>query len=176
MISNLAYVHPDAKIGENVTIEPFAYIAANVEIGDGCWIGPSASIHSGARIGKNCKIHSFASIACTPQDLKFKGEKSTAVIGDNCDIEDNLNGNLDGDAKRNKRGKKAALPKCKAHSAFYEQGEQQENGKRPDKAELLTGNGKNKVVLRLGNVAEFQAAVAESETEKAARSDRHHSL
>ena len=86
MISNLAYVHPDAKIGENVTIEPFAYIAANVEIGDGCWIGPSASIHSGARIGKNCKIHSFASIACTPQDLKFRGEESTAVIGDNCEI------------------------------------------------------------------------------------------
>ena len=86
MISNMAYVHPDAKIGENVTIEPFAYIAADVEIGDGCWIGPSAVIHDGARIGKNCKIHSFASIACTPQDLKFKGEKSTAVIGDNCDI------------------------------------------------------------------------------------------
>lgn len=82
----MAYVHPDAKIGENVTIEPFAYIAADVEIGDGCWIGPSAVIHDGARIGKNCKIHSFASIACTPQDLKFKGEKSTAVIGDNCDI------------------------------------------------------------------------------------------
>ena len=86
MISNLAYVHPDAKIGENVTIEPFAYVAADVEIGDGCWIGPSAAIHSGARIGKNCKIHSFASIACTPQDLKFKGEVTTAQIGDNCEI------------------------------------------------------------------------------------------
>ncbi|MBR0331944.1 MAG: acyl-ACP--UDP-N-acetylglucosamine O-acyltransferase, partial [Alistipes sp.] len=86
MISNLAYVHPDAKIGENVTIEPFAYIGADVEIGDGCWIGPSAAIHDGARIGKNCKIHSFASIACTPQDLKFRGEKSTAVVGDNCEI------------------------------------------------------------------------------------------
>ena len=86
MISNLAYVHPDAKIGQNVTIEPFAYIGADVEIGDGCWIGPSAAIHDGARIGKNCKIHSFASIACTPQDLKFRGEKSTAVIGDNCEI------------------------------------------------------------------------------------------
>ena len=86
MISNLAYVHPDAKIGENVTIEPFAYIAADVEIGDGCWVGPSAVIHDGARIGKNCKIHSFASIACKPQDLKFVGEVTTAVIGDNCDI------------------------------------------------------------------------------------------
>lgn len=86
MISNLAYVHPDAKLGENVTVEPFAYIAGDVEIGDGCWIGPSAAIHDGARIGKNCKIHSFASVACTPQDLKFRGEKSTAVIGDNCEI------------------------------------------------------------------------------------------
>ena len=86
MISNLAYVHPDAKLGENVTVEPFAYIAGDVEIGDGCWIGPSATIHDGARIGKNCKIHSFASIACTPQDLKFRGEVSTAVIGDNCEI------------------------------------------------------------------------------------------
>jgi UDP-N-acetylglucosamine acyltransferase len=86
MISNLAYVHPDAKIGENVTIEPFAYVAADVEIGDGTWVGPSAVIHDGARIGKNCKIHSFASIACKPQDLKFAGEVTTAVIGDNCDV------------------------------------------------------------------------------------------
>ena len=86
MISNLAYIHPDAKIGENVTVEPFAYIAGDVVIGDGCWIGPHAAIHDGARIGKNCKIHSFASIACTPQDLKFQGEVSTAVIGDNCEI------------------------------------------------------------------------------------------
>lgn len=86
MISNLAYVHPDAKIGENVTIEPFAYVAADVEIGDGTWIGPSAVVHDGARIGKNCKIHSFASIACTPQDLKFAGEKSLAEIGDNNEI------------------------------------------------------------------------------------------
>ena len=43
MISNLAYIHPDAKIGNNVTVEPFAYIAGDVVIGDGCWIGPRAS-------------------------------------------------------------------------------------------------------------------------------------
>ena len=52
MISPLAYVHPDAKLGENVTVEPFAYIAGDVEIGDDCWIGPGAVIHDGARIGK----------------------------------------------------------------------------------------------------------------------------
>ncbi len=86
MISPLAYVHPDAKLGQNVTVEPFAYIAGDVEIGDECWIGPGAVIHDGARIGKRCKIHTAASIACLPQDLKFAGEKTTAVIGDNNDI------------------------------------------------------------------------------------------
>ena len=86
MISNLAYVHPDAKIGKNVTVEPFAYIAGDTVIGDDCWIGPNAVIHSGARIGRGTKIHPFASIACLPQDLKFAGEVTTAEIGEYNDI------------------------------------------------------------------------------------------
>ena len=86
MISNLAYVHPDAKIGKNVTIEPFAYIEGDVVIGDDCWIGPHAIIYDGARLGKGNKIHPGACISCLPQDLKFAGEKTTAVIGDYNDI------------------------------------------------------------------------------------------
>lgn len=86
MISPLAYVHPDAKLGNEVTVEPFAYIAGDVVIGDGCWIGAGAVIHDGARIGKRCKIHTAASIACLPQDLKFAGEVTTAEIGDDNDI------------------------------------------------------------------------------------------
>ena len=86
MISNLAYIHPDAKIGNNVTVEPFAYIAGDVVIGDGCWIGPGAVIHDGARIGKGCRIHTAASVSCLPQDLKFAGEVTTAEIGDYNDI------------------------------------------------------------------------------------------
>ncbi len=86
MISNLAYVHPDAKIGEGVTIEPFAYVAGDVVIGDGTWIGSGAVIHDGARIGKQCKIHTAASVSCLPQDLKFAGEVTTAEIGDRNDI------------------------------------------------------------------------------------------
>ena len=78
MISNLAYIHPDAKLGNNVTVEPFAYIAGDVVIGDDCWIGPGAIINDGARIGKGNKIHTGASIACLPQDLKFAGEVTTA--------------------------------------------------------------------------------------------------
>lgn len=86
MISNLAYVHPDAKIGKNVTIEPFAYIEGDVVIGDDCWIGPHAIIYNGARLGRGNKVHPGACIACLPQDLKFAGEQTTAVIGDNNDI------------------------------------------------------------------------------------------
>lgn len=86
MISNQAYVHPDAKLGKDVTVEPFAYIAGDVTIGDDCWIGPHAVILDGARIGKGCRIHSGAVIAGQPQDLKFKGEYTTAEIGDYNDI------------------------------------------------------------------------------------------
>jgi UDP-N-acetylglucosamine acyltransferase len=86
MISNLAYIHPEAKIGEGVTIEPFATIYKDVVIGDGTWIGPNAIIMDGARIGKKCRIFPGAVIAGIPQDLKFAGEYSTAEIGDNTTI------------------------------------------------------------------------------------------
>ncbi len=83
MISNLAYVHPDAKLGKDVTVEPFAYIAGDVVIGDGTWIGPNAVVLDGVRMGKNCKIHPTAVVGGTPQDLKFKGEYTTVEMGDN---------------------------------------------------------------------------------------------
>ena len=83
MISNLAYIHPKAKIGNNVTIEPFATVYGDVEIGDGCWIGSNAVIMDKARIGKNNRIFPGAVIAAIPQDLKFKGEDSLVEIGDN---------------------------------------------------------------------------------------------
>jgi UDP-N-acetylglucosamine acyltransferase len=86
MISPQAYIHPEAEIGEGVTVEPFAYIDADVSIGAGTWIGPQACIWKGARIGKNCKIYSGAQVSCDPQDLKFKGEITTTEIGDNTSI------------------------------------------------------------------------------------------
>ena len=63
MISKLAYVHPDAKIGNNVTIEPFASVYGNVVIGDNCWIGPNSVIMDYSRIGNNTKI--FPNIKCS---------------------------------------------------------------------------------------------------------------
>jgi UDP-N-acetylglucosamine acyltransferase len=83
MVSNLAYVHPKAKLGNNVTVEPFAMIYGDVEIGDNCWIGSNAVIMDKTRIGKNNRIFPGAVIGAIPQDLKFKGEDSLAEIGDN---------------------------------------------------------------------------------------------
>lgn len=79
----LAYVHPAAKIASNVVIDPFVTIDQNVEIGEGTRIGSNVTILEGARIGKNCTICSGAVISGVPQDLKFKGEDSVAIIGDN---------------------------------------------------------------------------------------------
>jgi UDP-N-acetylglucosamine acyltransferase len=86
MNNPLSYIHPDAKIGNNVTIEPFSTIYDNVEIGDNTWIGPNVTIFQGARIGKNCRIFPGAVISAIPQDLKFKGEASVTEIGDNTTI------------------------------------------------------------------------------------------
>lgn len=86
MISNLAYVDPDARLGKDVKVEPFAYIAANVEIGDGTWVGPNATVLYGARIGKKCRIFPGAVVSGIPQDLKFRGEETTTEIGDNTTI------------------------------------------------------------------------------------------
>lgn len=82
MLSPLAYIHPDARLGAGVTVEPFTTIAADVEIGAGTWVGPNVTIMDGARIGSNCQIFPGAVVGAIPQDLKFAGEKTTAVVGD----------------------------------------------------------------------------------------------
>ncbi len=82
MISKLAHIHSDSKIGKDVSIASFSTIYEDVEIGDGTTIGPNVTIYPGARIGKNCNIFPGAVISAVPQDLKFKGEYSTTEIGD----------------------------------------------------------------------------------------------
>ena len=83
MIQPLAYIHPQAKIAENVVIEPFVTIYKDVVIGEGTWIGSNVTIMDGARIGKNCRIFPGAVVSAPPQDLKYKGEPSTVTVGDN---------------------------------------------------------------------------------------------
>ena len=83
MISELSIIHPSAKIGDNVTIEPFVSIGENVEIGDNCIIMSGAKVVKNTKMGRNNKIYHSAVIGGDPQDLKFKGEETTLEIGDN---------------------------------------------------------------------------------------------
>ena len=86
MISPLASIHPNAKLGNNVTVEPFAVIHDQAVIGDGSHIMSHSVIMSHSRIGKNCRIFPGAVIGGIPQDLKFVGEETTAEVGDNTTV------------------------------------------------------------------------------------------
>ena len=89
-ISPLAYVHPEAKLGDNNIIGPFCYIDKDTVLGDNNVFQNSVTINVGARIGNNNEIFPGASISTKPQDLKFRGEVTTCEIGDNNSIRENV--------------------------------------------------------------------------------------
>ena len=89
-ISPLAYIHPEAKLGDNNIVGPFCYIDRNVEMGDSNVLLNSVTLHFGARIGSHNEFFPGASISTKPQDLKFKGEETLCVIGDNNSIRENV--------------------------------------------------------------------------------------
>ena len=80
------HMMPTLTIGDHVHIEPNATLHGGISIGDHSWIGSSCTIYDGARIGKNCRIFPGAVISAIPQDLKFEGEKTTLVVGENTTI------------------------------------------------------------------------------------------
>ena len=82
MISPLANISKDAKLGHDVVVDSFSTIFEDVVIGDGTRIHPNVTIYPGTRIGKNCEIFPGAVIGVVPQDLKFSGEYTTVEIGD----------------------------------------------------------------------------------------------
>src|ERR1700751_4555979 len=86
MIHPHTYIHPNARVAANVKIDPFSVIHQDVEVGEGTWIGSNVTIMEGARIGKNCRIFPSTVISAIPQDLKYKGEATLTIIGDNCTI------------------------------------------------------------------------------------------
>lgn len=90
MISPLAYIHPEAVIGEGCEIGPFCYIDKNVVIGKNNHLMNSVTLLSGARIGDGNRIFPGAVIGAIPQDLKFKGEETTAEVSDNNTIRENV--------------------------------------------------------------------------------------
>ena len=82
-IHETAVIYPGARISRDVEIGPYAVIGENVFIGEGCKIGAHVFIDGWTSIGQNCQVHHGASIGGVPQDLKFVGEKTYLVIGDN---------------------------------------------------------------------------------------------
>lgn len=89
-ISPLAFVHPEAKLGDNNIIGPFCYIDKNTVLGDNNVLQNSVTINSGARIGSNNEIFPGASLSTKPQDLKYRGEETICEIGDNNSIRENV--------------------------------------------------------------------------------------
>lgn len=89
-ISPMAFVHPEAKLGDNNIIGPFCYIDRNTVMGDNNVLQNSVTINYGARIGNGNEFFPGASISTKPQDLKFKGEESICEVGDNNSIRENV--------------------------------------------------------------------------------------
>ena len=89
-ISPMAFIHPEAVIGENCEIGPFCYIDKNVVIGNDNRLMNSVTLLSGTRLGNHNVVFPGAVIGDIPQDLKFRGEETTAEIGDNNTIRENV--------------------------------------------------------------------------------------
>lgn len=89
-ISPMAYVHPEAQLGDGNIIGPFCYIDKNTVIGDNNVMQNSVTINYGARIGSGNEFFPGASISTKPQDLKFRGEDTLCKIGDNNSIRENV--------------------------------------------------------------------------------------
>ena len=83
MIHKTSIVNPKAKISNNVEIGPYCTIGPEVEIGANSILHSHVNIEGNTKIGKNNQIYPFSSIGTPPQDLKYKGEKNSLIVGDN---------------------------------------------------------------------------------------------
>ena len=83
MIHKTAIVDIKAKISDNVKIGPYCFIGPEVEIGTDTILHSHVNIVGNTKIGKNNQIYPFSSIGTPPQDLKYKGEKNSLIIGNN---------------------------------------------------------------------------------------------
>jgi len=83
MIHSTAIVHPTAEIAESADIGPYAIVEEHVVIGEGTQVGPHTVIRQNTVIGRDCDVFQFASIGERPQDLKYSGEETRVIIGDN---------------------------------------------------------------------------------------------
>ena len=91
MIHPTAIIDKNSKISENVEIGPYCIIGPEVEIGPNSKLHSHISIKGKTKIGKNNEIFPFVSIGTAPQDLKYKGEKNSIIIGDNNKLREYVN-------------------------------------------------------------------------------------
>ncbi len=90
MIHKTAIINPKAKISSNVKIGPYSIIGPHVEIGEDVKIHSQVHITGHTIIGKKNKIYPMVSIGSDPQDLKYKGEKTSLIIGDGNTIREHV--------------------------------------------------------------------------------------
>ena len=85
-----AVVSPKAEIGAGVKIGPYSVIGDQTIIGQNTVIGPHVVIDNWTQIGEGCNIFQFTSIGAAPQDLKYQGEESWVIIGNNNTIRESV--------------------------------------------------------------------------------------
>ena len=91
MIHSTAIISKKSKISENVNIGPYCVIGPDVEIDTNTILHSHVNIVGNTKIGKNNEIFPFASIGTNPQDLKYKGESNSIIIGDNNKLREYVN-------------------------------------------------------------------------------------
>ena len=97
-----SFISKKVNIGTDVYVGPFCNIDGDITISDGCILKSHVSITGKTTIGKNNIFYPFSNIGCDPQDLKFKGEESELIIGDNNIFRENVTvskGTLEGGMK-----------------------------------------------------------------------------
>ena len=87
---NFSYISKKAKIHSSVKIGPYCVIGDNIEIDEDCVLHSHISLLGNTKIGKNNIFYPFSSIGSAPQDLKYKGEKSFLIIGNNNTFRENV--------------------------------------------------------------------------------------
>ena len=90
MIHPSAIIDSSAVIGKNVTVGPWTTIGPDVDIGDGCHISSHVVIKGPSNLGENNKIYQFSTVGEDTPDLKYKGEPTRLVIGDNNTIREGV--------------------------------------------------------------------------------------
>ncbi len=85
-----ALVHPEAILGEDVTVGPFAILDRAVRIGARTRIGPRVTLFPHTEVGADCVIHDHAVLGDLPQDLAFKGGTSAVRLGDGCVVREGV--------------------------------------------------------------------------------------